>query len=283
MPTERRNIGVRNNNPAQIRWDIANAAWTHAGRSTVGFVHIRGESPASLGSGTLIRFGNIVGILTCAHVLDALLAENEIGILCFPVRATQIQTLRVLMATTDSIAIGSSPWSEIGPDLAFLRLPASIVGDINRVATIANGDLHRQNIVAGEPAATRKTSALAGVVDEMTKPAIVTQIAAGIVATTSFEGLINIGNVLVDDEKADRFRFQPIASEGVALPTSYKGTSGGGLWQFFLGMDDFSVVQARLVGVAYWEKPVGDELHVVGHGQVSIYDTLFNAIHRKWF
>src|SRR6202021_580314 len=105
----------------------------------------------------------------------------------------------------------------------------------------------------GEPAATRKTSALAGVVDEMTKPAIVTQIAAGIVATTSFEGLINTGNVRVDDEKTRRFRFQPIASEGVALPTSYKGTSGGGLWQFFLGMDDFSVVQARLVGGAFLE------------------------------
>jgi hypothetical protein len=223
-----------------------------------------------------------VGVLTCAHVLEALLKEAEIGILCFPVRATQIQTLRLPMATTDSIMIGAPPWGEGGPDLAFLRLPASIIGDIERVATIANGDLHRQNIIAAEPASTRKFCAVAGVVDELTKPPIITQVANGTAATTPFEALINIGHVLVDDDNADRFRFQPVSSEGVILPNSYKGTSGGGLWLFFLGLDDFSVAQVRLVGVAYWEKPVGDELHIIGHAQISIYDTLFNAIRQKW-
>jgi hypothetical protein len=271
-----------NQNPARIQRDMSNAVWTHVGRSTVGFVHIRGNSPASLGSGTLIRFGNIVGVLTCAHVLEALLKEAEIGILCFPVRATQMQTLRLPMAATESVAIGTQPWGERGPDLAFLRLPAPIIGDIERVATIANGDLHRQNIVAEEPAPTRKFCAVAGVVDELTKPPIITQIASGTAATTPFEALINIGHVLVDDESADRFRFQPVPSEGVILPKSYKGTSGGGLWQFFLGQDDFSVVQVRLTGVAYWEKPVGDELHIIGHAQISIYETLFNAIRQKW-
>jgi hypothetical protein len=268
--------------PTQIRRDVSNTVWTHVGRSTVGFVHIRGSSPASLGSGTLIRFGNIAGILTCAHVLEALLKEIEIGILCFPVRATQVQALRLSMAVTDSIAIGAPPWSEGGPDLAFLRLPVAVVDDIGRVATIANGDLHRQNILAGEPAPTRKFCAVAGVVDELTKPPIVTQIPKGTLATTPFEGLINIGNVIVDDENADRFRFQPVPGEGVVLPKSYKGTSGGGLWKFYLGMDDFSVAQARLLGVAYWEKPVGHELHIIGHGQIIIYDTLFNAIRQKW-
>jgi transposase len=42
------------------------------------------------------------------------------------------------------------------------------------------------------------------------------------------------------------------------------------------------VVQARLIGVAYWEKRVGNELHIVGHGQTSLYGTLFNAIRQKW-
>jgi hypothetical protein len=54
------------------------------------------------------------------------------------------------------------------------------------------------------------------------------------------------------------------------------------LSSFFLGQDDFSVAPVRLVGVAYWEKPVGDELHVIGHAQISIYDILFNAIRQKW-
>jgi hypothetical protein len=282
VPAPERNSVSKIKNFVQVQRDISNAAWNHVGRSTVGFVRTRNSAPSSLGSGTLIRFGDTAGVLTCAHVLEALLKEDDIGILCFPIRATQIQTLRLPMAMTNSIAIGSAPWGESGPDLAFLRLPAANVGDIERVATIANGDFHRQNIVAGEPAPTRKVCAVSGVIDEMTKPPVIRQIVGGIVATTPFEGMINIGHVFVDDESADRFRFQPGPSEGMILPKSYKGTSGGGLWKFFLDENDFSVVQVRLIGVAYWQKPVGDELHIIGHGQASIYETLFNAIRQKW-
>jgi hypothetical protein len=268
--------------PEQTQKHLHNIVWTHAGRSTVGFVRVKDSAPASLGSGTLIRFRNIIGVLTCAHVLEALVDEEEIGILCFPVRATQIQRLRLPMATTDRVAVGARPWGASGPDLAFLRLPAPVVGDIESIATIVNGDFHRQNIVAGDPEGTMKLCAMAGVIDERTKPAIIEHIPKGIIATTPFEALLNVGHVFVDDEKADRFRFQPIASEGVILPASYKGTSGGGLWKFYLARENFSLVQARLIGVAYWETPVGDELHIIGHGQVGIYETLFNAICQKW-
>src|SRR5258708_27877550 len=122
------------------------------------------------------------------------------------------------MATTVSLAIGTRPWGESGPDLAFLRLPASIVGDIESIATIVNGDFHRQNIVAGDPEGTMKLCAIAGVVDEMTKPAIVDHIPKGIIATTTFEALLNVGHVFVHDVNADTFRFQPITSETVILP-----------------------------------------------------------------
>jgi hypothetical protein len=165
--------------------------------------------------------------------------------------------------------------------MAFLRLPTTIIGDIARVATIANGDLHRQRIIEGEPVA-RHVCGLVGVVDQFTKPVSVVRTADRPVGTTSFDVMINLGNLVIDDEDADRFRFQPLASPGVVVPKSYQGTSGGGLWHFYLGEDDFSVMQARLVGVAYWEKPMGDELHLLGHGQVSIYQTLYNAIKQKW-
>jgi hypothetical protein len=268
--------------PEQIQTHLSNVVWTHTGRSTVGFIRVTDSAPTSLGSGTLIRFGNIIGFLTCAHVLEALLDEEEIGILCFPVRATQVQRLRLPIERRDGLAIGARPWGESGPDLAFLRLPAWIVGDIESIATIVNGDLHRQNIVAGDPEGTMKLCAMAGVVAEITKPAIVDHVPKGVVVTTPFEALLNVGHVFVDDENADRFRFQPVASEGVILPKSYKGTSGGGLWKFYLAQENFSLVQARLIGVAYWEKPVGDELHIIGHGQIGIYETLFNAIRQKW-
>jgi hypothetical protein len=271
-----------NQTPEQTQKHLSDILWAYAGRSTVGFVRLKDDAPASRGSGTLIRFGNIIGILTCAHVLEALLGEEEIGILCFPVRPAQIQRLRLSMATTDHVPIGVRPWGEGGPDLAFLKLPTPVVGDIESIATIVNGDLHRQNIIAGEPEGTRKLCAMAGVVDGMSKSPIIDPIPTGIIATTPFEALVNAGHVFVDDENADRFRFQPIASEGMILPASYKGTSGAGLWKFYLAPESLSLVQARLIGVAYWEKPVGEEIHIIGHGQVSVYETLFNAIRQKW-
>jgi hypothetical protein len=41
-------------------------------------------------------------------------------------------------------------------------------------------------------------------------------------------------------------------------------------------------VQVRLIGVAYWEKPSGNELHILGDGQMSAYEALFNDVRQKW-
>ena len=266
----------------QIQQRLSDILWSHAGRTTVGFVHVR-DVPSSLGSGTLIRFGNVIGVLTCAHVLKALLDEDEIGILCFPVRPTQIQRLRVRMSTTDNVVIGAPPWSEGGPDLAFLRLPGPTIGEIGSNANFADGEIHRQNILAGEPEGTRKLCAIGGVVAELTKPAITEPIhRGGIAITTAFEALLNVGNLIIDDHKPDRFRFQPVTTPGVALPTSYGGTSGAGLWKFYVAEETFSLVQSRLIGVVYFEKPVGHEMHIIGHAQRDIYETLLNAMRQKW-
>ena len=78
----------------------------------------------------------------------------EIGLLCFQVRADQIQRLRLLLNVTDHISIGAPPWTAIGPYLAFLRLPSTMIGEVERVATIVNGDRHRQNIILGQPVIT---------------------------------------------------------------------------------------------------------------------------------
>ena len=267
---------------AQIQLDISKEAWTSAGRSIIGFVRTSKGIPASLGSGTLIKFGNVTGILTCAHVLEALGNEAEIGILCFPVRATQIQTFRVPMGTTEGISIGSAPWSAKGPDLAFLRLPPVTVSEIERIATVVNGDRQRANIVAGDPERIRTFCAVAGVVDELTRPAIVVESGDTITSTTPFEALINAGHVFVEDDDADLFRLQPVPGEGTTLPQSYKGTSGGGLWKFLLDQDDLSVIQVQLIGVAFWEKLVDSEMHIIGHAGRSIYEALYKAIQEKW-
>jgi hypothetical protein len=70
---------------------------THAGRCTIG---------------TLVRLGKIAGVLTCAHVLEVVLAEPEFGVVCFPVRPNEVQTKRISRCSTANVAIGEPLWNE---------------------------------------------------------------------------------------------------------------------------------------------------------------------------
>jgi hypothetical protein len=94
------------------------------GRHTIGFVLPERDRARSLGSGTLIRFGGLEGILTAAHVLDEVKKFDEIGLLTFPVRSNQPQRIRLQVKHAEWIKIGKEPYSERGPDLAFVKLPS---------------------------------------------------------------------------------------------------------------------------------------------------------------
>lgn len=230
----------------------------------------------SRGSGTLIRFGNVAGVLTCAHVLDDLRSESQVGLLCFPVpRPNEVQSIRVPMDATEQIVVGSQPWSLCGPDIAFLRLPAATMASLESLASVVNGDISRQEILLGS-----KFNVVCGVIDEETRPLI-----AGPVSVTQFMASVNAGFVVETGDFAgmDLFRFQPRATNGGRLPNSYKGISGGGLWHVSLDPeDDFSVAQIRLCGVAFWQETVNGEVHIIGHGPQSIYGSLFEAIAKRW-
>jgi hypothetical protein len=60
--------------------DISDLVTLHAGHSTVGFVDFERGAPLPYGSGALISFGLLKGILTCAHVADAIHRRAEVGV-----------------------------------------------------------------------------------------------------------------------------------------------------------------------------------------------------------
>ena len=80
----------------------------------------------------------------------------------------------------------------------------------------------------------------------------------------------------------DRVRLQPIYGKDVSRPTSFKGTSGGGLWKIFIDRADNGFVQSRLFGVAYYETVDHSELQLVCHGPRSIYSALLREIDETW-
>jgi hypothetical protein len=63
------------------------------------------------------------GPVTLVKLLEEVLKQREIGILCFPVRGKQVQSKTTSRhVITKFVQIGSPPWTEFGPDLAYVCL-----------------------------------------------------------------------------------------------------------------------------------------------------------------
>jgi hypothetical protein len=77
----------------------------------------------------------------------------------------------------------------------------------------------------------------------------------------------------------DLFRFRPVPDEAFRAPSSYAGTSGGGLWRIYPQPDDGSEVAFRLIGVAFRETEDGQ---IICHGEASVYVRLLDAIRGRW-
>jgi hypothetical protein len=94
--------------------------------TTVGLVPIiktdTQEDGEPVGTATLVSVDGIFGLLTAAHVLDVLPQSGLLGIVRFANDATVLQGTKLDMGFMDRLAIGKAPYSNLGPDLGFLRL-----------------------------------------------------------------------------------------------------------------------------------------------------------------
>jgi hypothetical protein len=226
----------------------------------------------SAGTGTLVEIGKIHGVLTCAHVLDAIKDETRIDVVLSPVRpATRFIPLLNVKDHCEYIKFGPSGAPQDGPDLGFLRLPIPFFDSISHLVSVKNLEIGRDQAFAKEPGEISITL-VAGVIYEWTPE---------VQQTTPFfvRGLLSVGQIEVEDRmkvaEHDLFRFRP----HFRAPTSYAGTSGGGLWRIYPQPDDGSEAAFRLIGVAFYETEDGQ---IICHGQASVYVRLFDAIRNKW-
>lgn len=75
----------------------------------------------------------------------------------------------------------------------------------------------------------------------------------------------------------DLLKFEIERDQGLELPSSFEGTSGGGIWRLFYELgptQTINLVEKRLTGVAFFQRP-GE---IVGHGPKSIYNDLRKKI-----
>lgn len=218
-------------------------------------------------------------MLTCAHVVEALQKLDKLGVVGFSQRdkpkrqAPQIET-----QFCSPLSVGKSPWTADGPDLAFLRLPESFLSTLGAFCTILNGNLEKQRTLLPTPDDTICFDVVVGVVHEWTKgPELTPNL-----ATTYFNSLANVGRI----ERSfvvgglDMLEFRPVPEQNFSLPKSYEGTSGGGLWRFWVRNKGGTVnlVRSVLRGVAFWET---DDRRIICHGPEGLYGDWLSKIPPK--
>ena len=259
--------------------DVSQPLVDLAGRATVGFIGIRSDHSVLRGSGTLIKFGQLAGILTCHHVLAGSLAEGQVGLLCFPPNSQRTQTAKFSIDQDQTISCGPGPNERSGPDLAFAAIPPDVMGYLEAKATFINASVHRDRARQVAQTGAKSVSAIAGAVDELSDPE---PKVSGAVVTNLFDARIYPGNIMetYTSDDMDYFRFQPKFADEEKPPSSYRGMSGGGLWKAYLDQNNSETV--RLAGVSYYQTPDDGERHIIGHGDRSIFEMFYEKIMAKW-
>jgi hypothetical protein len=121
---------------------------------SIGFARLQsdGEREDALpaGSGALVSVGSVHGILTAAHVLEALPDQGEVGLIRFT-KSPVIQNMTIEMSLLDKLMFRPHSSEVDGPDLGFLRLTSSMVATLNASTGIFYSLLKREKSVFSNP------------------------------------------------------------------------------------------------------------------------------------
>ena len=235
--------------------------------SVVGFLRIRSQgeivSPDSLGSVTLVRFGEIYGVLTAAHVLDVIPEHTPVGLMMFTRIDGQGQ-FKFEVGGSDKLYAEGWRDSHTLPDLGFLRLHEPEISRLKDLGCVFY-NLQKARPVPIDPATQsfRLGCCITGVVGE-SKTSIINS--KGIPVTHFTMLLGQCGDMTISDNGGFNLTTHAIEfGPGLHAPGSYGGVSGGALW-FFTPSVDSEMPQRILAGVAFREIPdEKDGLRIICH------------------
>jgi len=244
--------------------------------------HNRVENASLSGTGTLVSVGKVHGLLTAAHVLDALPSEGAVGVILF--RSRQLQKQVIEMEHAVPLSIRAEQFDQNGPDLGFLRLPPKNVGWLNALNSFYNMTKWRGEVLAKQKPAQHFAEALIGMIEELTEEI---PVAEPLRRAKSFSAIFCNGESKNTRDKNgfDLVDVTPTAYPDFAVPKNFKGMSGGALWRmYFVEREGASEIVARhLVGVPFHQSVGADGARIITcHGEKGIYTTLLEKIAEKW-
>jgi hypothetical protein len=244
----------------------------------VGFVNAYGSGFSLAGSGSFVRIGDRFGILTAAHVLDAI-GVDRIGLVVFS-RSSRVQRYTIGAQTERRVTL---PWSNARSggrlsDLGFLsispaeRIDLEVLGCVFTDLNAPTKFTHQYDTSDGPLFVTVVVEEWAGKLDVGNRARV-----------TTFKALVGACQairVLPHDVMAVTPNHEP---GHLDAPSSYGGVSGGGLWSLKFYRDTRAetdvLIERKLLGVAFYEsssRPAGRQILCLG--QRWINEALIPAI-----
>lgn len=246
-------------------------------------VHDRAEDATCAGSATLASVGKIDGLLTAAHVLDALPKTGDVGIILFQNRTMQKQVIKIEDAELP-IIIRAEEFGCNGPDLGFLRLPQTNVSWLKATNSFYNLKKRRDKVLGNESPVPNYVEAVVGMIDVFTKDVLVDDPTR---RAKVFSAIFCSGEVRTNRNESgfDLLDVAITPYPDFPLPDNFQGMSGGALWRFYFFEKDNipSIVEKRLVGVPFHQSAAEDGTKIITcHGPVGIHSALIDAITTQW-
>jgi hypothetical protein len=244
------------------------------------------EIMASVGSGTFITIGDVAGILTAEHVIDLL--ENfsfngptkSLGLPILPYEHKFVIEYKLIKLHR----IAKGKIDSEGPDLAFIRIPQTILGRIKSYKSFFDIQQLRTNMLSFPPKPDLGIWAICGAPDIETKNEKPTKCFSEI---KGFRSYCFFGNISRIYEKGnyDYLEIKVNYDSDNEIPKSFGGISGGGVWQIPLikmGNLEMKPQDYILSGVTFYQtKRSGKFRSIRCHAQKSIYKVVYDAIEKN--
>jgi hypothetical protein len=263
-------------------WEIAPFSIAFARLS----FHDGEEDVALAGSGALVTVGSIHGILTAAHVLEALPNDGEVGLIRFT-RNKMVQSQTIDLSLTDRLLIGGQSNGARGPDIGFLRLNHHQVGTLNATNVFYNLTMRQQSVLSNDHPTSECFEAVSGLIEEWTINHPKDE--AGRTQLKGFRGLFGVVAHSVGSREAagyDLVEYEAIAQHESPAPFSYQGWSGAALWRIYITRDDngeLAIAKKRIVGLAFYQSDAVDDARLITcHGPIGLYGNFLEQVQRKW-
>lgn len=236
------------------------------------------EKVELIGSGTFISLGSsLYGILTAYHVLKDLDQPCDLGL----VLVEEEHSSRIPVTDLDLVEIAVPPYPGASPDLAFIGLPLNRAKGISDFKSFYDLAIDREEMTTNPPDRKSAVWFVNGTPKELTKNV---PSEGAYKEVQWFHSLCGAGGVELPTFEREFDYLESIVEyeEEYALPSTFLGISGGGLWQvtFKTGPGEFIPDRYLLAGMAFaeTEEIIEGKRKILCHGPKSIYEYAYTFL-----